>query len=466
MSKYKQIIKVMACVFMFCCVFSTMNAQAEVKDSKTFTDRNGSIFTEKDTTKEQYKSVILNWQEIPNAAMYELEVLDEATGKVVFEKFNIYAAGYELDADEIAFHNDLKWRVRGLNIDKIPVSDFTEYKPLFDGKIMAKNWQEQQAKSDLFVQQNQPFSKQEYVSYLVDKDVDILPIKITTHFEDMAYMPVYPVYSWIPIKNANKYEISVYFVADKNSDEKTQVAVYESPQNLDFYDEKAYTKAGLYFFNIVAYDINNQKIAQSKNTYFTVKNTDIKVAALGDSITHGGGAVSTPPSATLYNWETYAKVPVLNIGFSGNLTSNMLERFDRDVLSYNPEYLVIMGGVNDIRTGISANTVIANLVKIKDKCILNGIKPIFLTVTPVNPPKMKKVANLDISIGWEKQRNSVNQWIMKQRYHIDVADKMVDERGFLKDDLTTDGLHPDYQGKKHIGEMVGAYLQENFADLQ
>lgn len=55
------------------------------------------------------------------------------------------------------------------------------------------------------------------------------------------------------------------------------------------------------------------------------------------------GAVSTPPSATLYNWETYANLPVLNIGFSGNLTSNMLNRFDNDVLSFNPKILVIMG---------------------------------------------------------------------------------------------------------------------------
>lgn len=67
------------------------------------------------------------------------------------------------------------------------------------------------------------------------------------------------------------------------------------------------------------------------------------MAALGDSITHGGGAVSTPPSATLYNWETYANLPVLNIGFSGNLTSNMLNRFDNDVLSFNPKILVVMG---------------------------------------------------------------------------------------------------------------------------
>ena len=167
----------------------------------------------------------------------------------------------------------------------------------------------------------------------------------------------------------------------------------------------------------------------------------------------------------MYNWETYAGLPILNIGFSGNLTSDMLKRFDHDVLAFSPKVLVIMGGVNDIRTGGSAETVIANLSKIKEKCLDNNIIPIFLTVTSVNPPKMKEVAQLDISQGWDKERQKINEWIMKQTYHIDVASGLIDERGYLADNMTTDGLHPDYEGKKHIGELVGNYLKNNFISI-
>ncbi|HJG07317.1 MAG TPA: SGNH/GDSL hydrolase family protein, partial [Megamonas hypermegale] len=81
---------------------------------------------------------------------------------------------------------------------------------------------------------------------------------------------------------------------------------------------------------------------------------------------------------------------------------------------------------------------------------------------PVNPPKMKSVAKLDISSGWENEREKVNKWIKSQDYYVDVAEEMIDDRGFLADNLTTDGLHPDYEGKKHIGEAVGDYLRLNF----
>lgn len=404
------------------------------------------------------KSVILSWQEIPDAAMYELIVKNANTGEKIFSKYNIYATGYQLDNDEVDFNNNLIWQVRGLNIDKIPISDYSEAKIVKQGTDFGVNWQMLNDNSYDY----SGFSKADSDNYLIEKNVNISPLKLTTHFDEMAYMPVYPVYSWIPVKNTEHYNIDVFYVKDNNFNNIQKVASYKSPQNMDYYDEKAYTNKGLYFYNIQAYDKYSKKIAESKNSYFTVQTDNVKVAALGDSITHGGGAVSTPPSFTLYNWETYAGIPVVNIGFSGNLTSDMLKRFDHDVLAFKPKLLVIMGGVNDIRTGIKADTVIANLTAIKEKCRKNSIIPVFLTVTSVNPPKMKSVAKLDISSGWQAEREKVNKWIKSQDYYVDVAEDMTDERGYLVDNLTTDGLHPDYEGKKHIGEAVGDYLRLNF----
>ena len=55
------------------------------------------------------------------------------------------------------------------------------------------------------------FTRREYATYLVAKDVEISPLKITTHFDKMDYMPVYPVYSWVPVKNADHYKIDVFY---------------------------------------------------------------------------------------------------------------------------------------------------------------------------------------------------------------------------------------------------------------
>lgn len=403
------------------------------------------------------KSVILTWQDIPGAVMYELIVKDADTQKTVFTKYDIYAAGYQLNSNQVDFSKNLIWQVRGLNIHKSPISDFTELKVLNVGKNFDGDWQKL---GDNY--KSEAFSKHTYETYTIDDNVKINPLRLTTHFDKMAYMPVYPVYSWVPVTGANYYNIDVFYIGD-NFNTMQKVASYKTKTDgMDYYDTKAYTKSGLYCFNIQAYNANGAKIAESINSYFTVNDKAVKVAALGDSITHGGGAVSTPPSSTLYNWETYVGYPVLNIGFSGNLTRDMLNRFDQDVLPFKPKVLIIMGGVNDIRTGISADTVIGNLNAIRLKCIDNNIVPVFLTVTPINPPKMKSVIDLEVTDGWQEQRQKINEWVEKQAYHIDVATSLTDERGFLGDDLTTDGLHPDYQGKKSIGEAVGNFLKLNF----
>ncbi|WP_304154268.1 GDSL-type esterase/lipase family protein [Megamonas hypermegale] len=429
-----------------------ITASGQVKDNAA----DKSAVLKKDSR--SLKSVILNWQEIPDAAMYELVVKNADTGEKVFSKYNIYAAGYQLDDSEADLHGNLLWQVRGLNINKVPVSDYSEPKAVKQGKDFDADWRAVDDRSYDY----SGFSKTDEDNYLVEKNVSISPLKLTTHFGEMAYMPVYPVYSWVPVKNTDHYNIDVFKVPDGDFSRTQKIASYTSPQNMDYYDKKAYTDKGLYYFNIQAYDKSNAKIAESQNSYFTVQTDNVKVAALGDSITHGGGAVSTPPSSPLYNWETYAGFPVVNIGFSGNLTADMLKRFDHDVLAFQPKILVVMGGVNDIRTGVKADTVIANLTAIKEKCRKNSIIPVFLTVTSVNPPKMKAVSSLDIADGWQAQREKINKWIKTQDYYVDVAADMTDERGFLADNLTTDGLHPDYEGKKHIGEAVGDYLRLNF----
>ena len=39
---------------------------------------------------------------------------------------------------------------------------------------------------------------------------------------------------------------------------------------------------------------------------------------------------------------------------------------------------------------------------------------------------------------------------------------ITDSDGNLRSDYTTDGLHPDYYGKKYIGEQIGHYLLNHF----
>ena len=286
-------------------------------------------------------------------------------------------------------------------------------------------------------------------------------------------MPVYPVYQWIPLNGCENYEVEL-MVTPPASDENNNTQPAKNRQwaqkvegAFSCYDESPRPYAGEYYWRVRAIDANGNTIGTYSDVEkFTVKekNSRIFAAAFGDSITHGGGAITVPPSYQLYDWESYCTVPVKNLGRSGDTTEAMLERFERDVLPFSPRVLLIMGGVNDYRSGIYGAESVRNLTALRDKCKAYGITPVFLTATPIHPALMtSRMTIAPPPSDWWAHRDYINHWIMQQEYSIDVSGVLSDEDGTLEPAYTTDGLHPDLMGKKYIGERVDAYLREHFA---
>ena len=142
----------------------------------------------------------------------------------------------------------------------------------------------------------------------------------------------------------------------------------------------------------------------------------------------------------------------------------MIERFERDVLPFKPEVLIIIGGVNDIRGGDTAKQVIKNLKILKEKCEANNITPVFATLTPMNE-KILRSRNIGLTDkDWRKERDKLNAWILKNKFSVDISKKLYDAENELRADITPDGLHPDVRGKRFIGEEIEKFLIENFAE--
>ena len=198
----------------------------------------------------------------------------------------------------------------------------------------------------------------------------------------------------------------------------------------------------------------------SEAKYFKVE-TPVKYAALGDSITHGGAAF-IPAGQLSCQWETYSDVPIKNLGRSGDTTQMMIDRFDNDVLPFKPQVLVIMGGVNDIRGGADSDAVIKNLETLQEKCLANGITPVFCTLTSMNPEKMELRRIPLTDNDWREAREKINFWIKQTPHFIEVAESLTDKFGYLRTELTPDGLHPALRGKKIMGETISAYLKKHF----
>ena len=187
------------------------------------------------------------------------------------------------------------------------------------------------------------------------REIDTNPTspRTTTEFDKMAYPPIYPVYSWIPVSGANHYEIEL--IKDDKIIRRYFTDSNPNDDNFDLYDKTPILDEGEYFWRVRALTDDNQPLTdwsqKDDSNSFEVKH-QIRFCALGDSITHGGGSISVPPSTAIYNWETYCAIPVKNLARSGDTTAELLARFDNDVLPFRPEVLFIMAGVNDYRASI------------------------------------------------------------------------------------------------------------------
>ena len=183
-----------------------------------------------------------------------------------------------------------------------------------------------------------------------------------------------------------------------------------------------------------------------------------EIAVFGDSISHGGGHISYGPADHEFSWLSYLDFPAINLSMSGDTSETMLDRFEADVLPFRPRYLLIMNGTNSLRAGISAAQVIAYLEEIKARCLANGIRPIFLTLPPINPENIERAFDEPTAEDWQTQFALVNTFL-RAEVHIDVA-AVFAFSPLLPTELGLDGLHEDVLGKQLIAQAINKDWQE------
>ena len=371
-------------------------------------------------------AAVIRWQPYPGAVRYAVRILRVQGGEttVLAEMNRVYTTGLHLPQGAYTPLESAVWSVQPLDYHGAPLDAWSAPQPVPVG--------------------------------LHEPDAPVL----TAQFDEMAYAPLYPVYSWIPRAGDRQHEVAVY---RRTGGDDVYLHTLEAGE-YDVYDDMPFTTPGQYVYRVRSVTAEGRPHSDwsAEGTFRVVAPTP--VAALGDSITHGGGAITLPPSYLLYDWESYCTVPVKNLGHSGDTTADMLARFERDVPPFAPRVLIIMGGVNDYRSGIYGAESVRNLTALREKCRAHDIIPVFLTAPPIRPALM--AARMDIMAppaDWWEHRDYINSWIMQQAYSIDIATVLSDANGELEAAYTTDGLHPDLMGKKYIGETVDAYLRAHFA---
>ena len=148
--------------------------------------------------------------------------------------------------------------------------------------------------------------------------------------------------------------------------------------------------------------------------------------------------------------------PYIDRGISGQTTPQMLIRFRPDVIALQPKVVVILAGTNDIAGNTGPMTLAAiedNLTSMFDLAHANGIRVVLASLLPISDYEKNKDGQAIIRTKQRppEQITSLNAWMKKYAtahggIYLDYYSAMADEKGFLKDELSEDGLHPNQKG--------------------
>lgn len=376
---------------------------------------------------------VLTWTKVAGAVAYEIEFMTQAPDRAAGQQPNVffstrwvYVNGYNADFSAYPSLRFCYWRVRGLDLDGNPLSPFSAAEKIYIDRTQ-KN-----------------------------------PVKplITAEFnQERGSVLLYPVYAWIPVAGTNKYEVEILDDMPENPNGTTP-SVHRIASGIatgfDYYDEQPRAAEKPLYWRVRGVDEagNSVGVFSDVGKFGVNPNRDYTVATFGDSITHGGGAVSYSPADWEYSYQHYLDFSTINLGHSGDTSETAVARFDQDVIPFHPQYLIILTGTNSIRGGTPAESVIADLAALRDKCLQNNIVPVFLTIPPINPENIARVFNQPTAPDWQRQRRLVNAFIRSQQYFIDVARGMADSEGNLPTRLAIDGLHLDIEGKQRMADVI------------
>ena len=196
----------------------------------------------------------------------------------------------------------------------------------------------------------------------------------------------------------------------------------------------------------------------NKKTAAPAKNEQ-RVVFMGDSITDSW---DDPKYGGFFPGKPY-----IDRGISGQTTPQMLIRFRADVIDLKPKVVVILAGTNDLAGNTGPTTIQAitdNLMSMAELATANGIRVVFASVLPVSDYEMRDGKPIVQTVRRPPaQILELNQWLKDyaaahHHTYLDYFSAMVDDKGFLKNELSDDGLHPNAQGYVVVAPLAEAAI--------
>ena len=208
-----------------------------------------------------------------------------------------------------------------------------------------------------------------------------------------------------------------------------------------------------------------------------------RVVFMGDSITD------------FWNLEeSFPAKPYVNRGIGGQTTPQMLVRMYPDVIELKPAAMVVLAGTNDIARNTGPETaemIQQNIMAMTELAQKHGIKVLLCSILPVSDyPFLAQQAAAGRGGAapapqpgrgpggrgpMMRQRMTVgrppadilklNAWMKSyaqqvNAIYVDYFSAFVDDKGWLKDGLAADGLHPNADGYKIMSPIISAAIEQ------
>ena len=150
-------------------------------------------------------------------------------------------------------------------------------------------------------------------------------------------------------------------------------------------------------------------------------------------------------------------------GVCGELTSEMVARFSRDVIALKPASVVILGGTNDLGWQAAPADIMRNLLAMYDMALAEQVRPVAVTV-----PSIRIAGDVGEGEGrvWLdghiQRRRELNEMIQRaclerQLSCVDLfAATQEQGSGLLAEPYSNDGLHLTTDGYRRLAELLYA----------
>jgi lysophospholipase L1-like esterase len=214
--------------------------------------------------------------------------------------------------------------------------------------------------------------------------------------------------------------------------------------------------------NMLRLEPDETSLFNGKEKHSGMKNDGFSIILFGDS-----------RIAYWYPELYFPYCTIVNEGKRGQTTTQLKLRLEKDVLSYEPDVVVIQAGINDLKTiglfkkqkeSIIKNC-IANLSYIIERITSENARVIVLTIFPTGKPGLIRTWFWPKDI--DEARAKINDTLkIKHSKIINVidVDSILGGKKYIRAEFKSDMLHINKSGYEKLNQLLQPYMQKLLAD--